>query len=99
MKPELIKDILTSIPDSRKVTICGWVRTSRDSKNLVFIHVNDGSCFANIQLTFDRTSPSENANVNNIEENLKKLSTGASDRAEGIIISSPASGQSVEVTL
>ena len=73
MKPELIKDILTSNPDSRKVTICGWVRTSRDSKNLVFIHVNDGSCFANIQLTFDRTSPSENADVNNIEENLKKL--------------------------
>ena len=72
MKPELIKDILTSNPDSRKVTICGWVRTSRDSKNLVFIHVNDGSCFANIQLTFDRTSPSENADVNNIEENLKK---------------------------
>ena len=99
MKPELIKDILTSNPDSRKVTICGWVRTSRDSKNLVFIHVNDGSCFANIQLTFDRTSPSENADVNNIEENLKKLSTGASVRAEGKLIASPASGQAVEVIL
>ena len=99
MKPELIKDILTSNPDSRKVTICGWVRTSRDSKNLVFIHVNDGSCFANIQLTFDRTNPSENADVNNIEENLKKLSTGASVRAEGKLIASPASGQAVEVIL
>ena len=99
MVPTLIKDLLASSPDGRKVTVCGWVRTVRDSKNLVFIQVNDGSCFANIQLTFDRNAPSANANVNNIEEELKKLNTGASIRAEGIIIPSPASGQAVEVTL
>lgn len=99
MKPQLIKDILTSNPDGRKITICGWVRTMRDSKNLVFIHVNDGSCFANIQLTLDRNAPLANANLNNIEENLKKITTGASIRAEGILIASPASGQAVEVTL
>ncbi|MDY2924497.1 MAG: OB-fold nucleic acid binding domain-containing protein, partial [Treponema sp.] len=57
MVPTLIKDLLTSSPDGRKVTVCGWVRTVRDSKNLVFIQVNDGSCFANIQLTFDRNAP------------------------------------------
>ena len=99
MVPTLIKDLLTSSPDGRKVTVCGWVRTVRDSKNLVFIQVNDGSCFANIQLTFDRNAPSNNANVNNIEEELKKLNTGASVRAEGLLIPSPASGQAVEVTL
>ncbi len=99
MVPTLIKDLLASSPDGRKVTVCGWVRTVRDSKNLVFIQVNDGSCFANIQLTFDRNAPSANANVNNIEEELKKLNTGASIRAEGVIIPSPASGQAVEVTL
>ena len=99
MVPTLIKDLLSSSLDGRKVTVCGWVRTVRDSKNLVFIQVNDGSCFANIQLTFDRNAPSANANVNNIEEELKKLNTGASIRAEGVIIPSPASGQAVEVTL
>lgn len=99
MVPTLIKDLLISSPDGRKVTVCGWVRTVRDSKNLVFIQVNDGSCFANIQLTFDRNAPSANANVNNIEEELKKLNTGASIRAEGVIIPSPASGQAIEVTL
>ncbi len=99
MVPTLIKDLLTSSPDGRNVKVCGWVRTVRDSKNLVFIQVNDGSCFANIQLTFDRNSPSNNANVNNIEETLKKLNTGASVRATGILIPSPASGQAVEVTL
>jgi asparaginyl-tRNA synthetase len=99
MKPILIKDLLTSEPDGRKVTVCGWVRTKRDSKNLVFVQVNDGSCFASIQLTFDRNSPDKNAAVNEIENELKKISTGASVRAEGILVASPASGQAVEVTL
>lgn len=99
MVPVLIKDLLAASPVGQKVKVCGWVRTIRDSKNLVFIQVNDGSCFANIQLTFDRNSPLNNANVNNIEETLKKLNTGASVRAEGILIPSPASGQAVEVTL
>ena len=98
MKPTLIKDLLTSAPDGRDVTVCGWVRTKRDSKNLVFIQVNDGSCFANIQLTFDRSNP-QGANSENIENELKKINTGASIRAEGKIIPSPASGQAVEVTL
>ena len=98
MKPTLIKDLLTSEPDGRSVTVCGWVRTKRDSKNLVFIQVNDGSCFANIQLTFDRSNPKD-ADVNNIENELKRINTGTSIKAEGIIIPSPASGQAVEVTL
>ncbi len=99
MVPTLIKDLLTSSTDGREVKVCGWVRTVRDSKGLVFIQVNDGSCFANIQLTFDRNAPSKNANVNNIETELAKLNTGASVRATGLLIESPASGQAVEVTL
>ncbi len=94
MKTQLIKDILVSKPDGKPVTICGWVRTKRDSKNLCFIQVNDGSCFASIQLTFDR----ENQNIN-IDNELKKITTGASIKATGKLIESPASGQAVEVTL
>ena len=99
MVPTLIKDILVSEPDGKNITVCGWVRTVRDSKNLVFIQVNDGRCFANIQLTFDRNNPSDNANADSIEAELKKLNTGASVRAEGLLVPSPASGQAVEVTL
>ncbi|MCH5291599.1 MAG: asparagine--tRNA ligase [Treponema sp.] len=98
MKPVLIKDLLTSAPDGRTVTVCGWVRSKRDSKNLVFIQVNDGSCFASIQLTFDRTNPGS-ADTPAIEAALKDTLTGASIRAEGSLIPSPASGQAVEVTL
>ena len=86
MVPVLIKDLLSTKPEGQLVKVCGWVRTVRDSKGLVFIQVNDGSCFANIQLTFDRNSPSNNADINNIEENLKKLNTGASVRATGLLI-------------
>ena len=82
MKTQLIKDILVSEPDGRLVTICGWVRTKRDSKNLCFIQVNDGSCFATIQLTYDR----ENANNENIENSLPNVTTGASIKATGKLI-------------
>ena len=98
MKPVLIKDLLTSEPDGRSVTVCGWVKSKRDSKNLVFIQVNDGSCFASVQLTFDRTN-TQGANAEKIEKNLAKTLSGASVRAEGKIIPSPASGQAVEITL
>ena len=99
MIPTLIKDLLKTNPEGQEIKVCGWVRTVRDSKGLVFIQVNDGSCFANIQLTFDRNNPSKNANISNIEENLKLLNTGASVRATGKLIPSPASGQAVEITL
>lgn len=99
MKTQLVKDILVSEPDERKIIVCGWVRTIRDSKNLVFIHINDGSCFASIQLTFDRSNPDKNADITTIENNLKNITTGASVRAEGTLIESPASGQTVEVKL
>ncbi|MBO4758712.1 MAG: asparagine--tRNA ligase [Spirochaetaceae bacterium] len=98
MKTQLIKDLLVSEPDGRTVTVCGWVRTMRDSKNLCFIQVNDGSCFASVQLTFDRNNPG-NANSNDIEAAFKKISTGASIKATGAIIPSPASGQAIEITL
>ena len=31
--------------DGTSVTVCGWVKTIRDSKALGFIELNDGSCF------------------------------------------------------
>ncbi|MDR2897843.1 MAG: asparagine--tRNA ligase [Spirochaetaceae bacterium] len=86
--------MLVSEPDGRSVTVCGWVRTKRDTKNLTFIQVNDGSCFASIQLTFDR----EGGNVTpEIEAELKKITTGASIEAVGNLTASPASGQAVEI--
>ncbi len=36
-----------------KVTVAGWARTVRDSKNIGFIELNDGSCFKNVQVVFE----------------------------------------------
>ncbi|MDR2543713.1 MAG: asparagine--tRNA ligase [Treponema sp.] len=93
MLPKLIKYILTETPQSQEIEIYGWVRTKRDMKNLVFVEVNDGSCFSNIQCTFDR-----GAGLNaQTEETLVSLTTGASVKINGKLIPSPASGQAVEV--
>ncbi|UTC50186.1 asparagine--tRNA ligase [Treponema sp. OMZ 855] len=89
----LIKDILTQKPDGQEVAVYGWVRTKRETKNLIFIQVNDGSCFASIQLTFDRDKGIDAQT----EKELSRITTGASIKAVGALIESPASGQSVEV--
>lgn len=34
--------------EGKTVTVCGWVRTIRDSKALGFIELNDGGCFNNL---------------------------------------------------
>ena len=36
-------------------TICGWVRTSRDSKNVAFLEINDGTTFKHIQVVIDKS--------------------------------------------
>ena len=74
MKTTLIKDFLVSEPDGREVTIYGWVRTKRETKNLVFIQINDGSCFASIQVTFDR----DKGISGEVEAEIKRITTGAS---------------------
>ena len=44
------------------IKICGWLRTSRNSKSVGFIELNDGTCFSNIQVVYE-------------EEKLKDLSS------------------------
>ncbi len=95
MKTQLIREILVSEPDGRSVTIYGWVRTKRETKNLVFIQVNDGSCFASIQGTLDR----DKGISAETEASLKLAGTGASVAITGLLVPSPASGQAVEVQI
>jgi asparaginyl-tRNA synthetase len=93
MLPRLIKYILAETPESQDVQISGWVRTKRDMKNLVFVEVSDGSCFAGIQCTFDRAAGLDA----DTEAALAALTTGSSVEVNGKLVASPASGQSVEV--
>ncbi len=75
----------------RKVLLCGWVRTRRDSKGgFSFIEINDGSCQGNVQVV----APGE---LPNYESEIKKLPTGASVAVEGEVKASPAKGQPTEI--
>lgn len=38
----------------KEVVVCGWVRTSRDSKNVAFLEVNDGTTLQHLQVVIDK---------------------------------------------
>jgi asparaginyl-tRNA synthetase len=79
------------IPPGSSVTVRGWVRTRRDSKaGLSFIHVHDGSCFDPIQVVAPAT-------LANYESEIRKLTSGCSVVARGVVTPSQGQGQSVEL--
>ena len=84
-----IKQILKSPNIDQELTISGWVRTRRGSKNVSFIALNDGSTIKNLQIVAEST-------VFN-EEIIKKINTGACIRAKGLLKSSEGKEQSLEV--
>ncbi len=45
----------------KTVAVCGWVRTSRDSKNVAFAELNDGSELNHTQIVFDKAVFSDEA--------------------------------------
>ncbi len=56
MKHIDIKDILSgSQYQGKEVTVCGWVRTSRDSKNMAFMEINDGTTLKHLQVVIDKS--------------------------------------------
>ena len=60
MKHTDIKDILTDESFiGKQVTVCGWVRTSRDSKNMAFIELNDGTSLHHLQIVIDKSKLSD----------------------------------------
>ena len=74
----------------RQVTVCGWVRTLRDSKQLGFIELNDGSNFQNLQVVF------EDAKIDNFKE-VTKYNVGTSIVVTGRVVLTPNAKQPLEV--
>ena len=78
-----------SFKDS-KVTVCGWIRTNRDSKVLGFMELNDGSCFKGVQVVFEKDKLSNFAEV-------AKYNVGAAVVVEGDFILTPEAKQPFEI--
>lgn len=55
MKHTDIKEVVNS-PEliGKSVTVCGWVRTARNSKNVAFIELNDGTTLKHLQIVIDK---------------------------------------------
>jgi asparaginyl-tRNA synthetase len=81
-----IKDVLAAGTPGESITVMGWVRTFRNNQ---FIALNDGSTNANLQVVVDF------ANVD--PGLLRRITTGASLKAVGVVADSPGKGQRVEL--
>lgn len=86
-----IKEALRMQASESEITVMGWVRTKRGSKNVAFIALNDGSTINNLQLVIDLERIPE--------ENLALMHTGASLWAKGHLVPSMGSGQAVELAV
>ncbi len=71
-----------------KVTVCGWVRTSRDSKNMAFIELNDGTSFKHLQIVIDKAQMTDIADF---------LRLGTSLKVTGTVVKSAVAVDSVEI--
>lgn len=70
------------------ITVCGWVRTSRDSKNMAFLELNDGTTLKHLQIVIDKNVLSD------IGEFMK---LGTSLKVVGKVVESVVAKDSVEV--
>ncbi len=84
-----IEKVLATDPQDQVLTVMGWVRTKRASKNVAFIALNDGSTVNNLQVVADAEKFGEDI--------LKRISTGAGISATGQLVASQGAGQSVEL--
>lgn len=92
MKHTDIKDIFahTDAYVNGNVTVCGWVRTARDSKSVSFLEINDGTCFRNLQIVVDKAR---------IPDDMVRdaMAVGASVRAGGRLVASERNGCELEL--
>lgn len=72
------------------ITIKGWIRSIRDSKNVTFIVVNDGSTLAGIQVVTDQS-------MLGYEKTIPLLTNGASICVHGNVVKSPGDEQAIEI--
>jgi asparaginyl-tRNA synthetase len=85
---EYIRSLLKRSP-GETVTARGWVKTRRDSKNVHFIQLNDGSSPVDLQVVLDAGVVTP--------ETVVAITTGACLSVEGELVASPGKGQAVEL--
>jgi asparaginyl-tRNA synthetase len=89
MKNVRVADVLLSEAEVASLVVKGWVRTKRESKEFVFLEINDGSCLKNLQAIVD-------AGAEGFDQ-LERVNTGAAVSLYGALVESPGQGQKWEL--
>lgn len=84
-----VRDLLTNANAGADVIVTGWVKTSRFSKNVSFVHIFDGSTPKTVQIVL---------NAELAEQFKSDLGIGAAVRIRGEWVASPGGEQSLEVS-
>ncbi len=80
----------TDVFGGKEITVSGWVRTIRISKNFGFIELNDGSFFKNLQIVIEADK------LENFTE-VSKLNVGSAITATGLLELTPGAKQPFEL--
>lgn len=90
MAKQRISDILGKAEVGQHLVVRGWVRSRRDSKNVSFVVLNDGSAMGSLQAVVDAATPGW-------AEIQHDVQTGASVAIDGELVASLGKGQKVEL--
>uniref|UniRef100_A0A8D0MYI2 asparagine--tRNA ligase n=1 Tax=Sus scrofa TaxID=9823 RepID=A0A8D0MYI2_PIG len=71
--------------NGERVKVQGWIRSVRSQKEVLFLHVNDGSSLESLQVVADSSFDS------------RELAFGSSVEVQGQLVKSPSKGQNVEL--
>ncbi|XP_051843172.1 probable asparagine--tRNA ligase, mitochondrial isoform X2 [Antechinus flavipes] len=80
-----IRDALVSQEPGENVKVQGWVRSVRSQKEVLFLHINDGSSLEHLQIVADPILFKSN------------LTFGCSVEVQGVLVKSPYKKQNMEL--
>ena len=94
-----LKDLYRSTNEflNKDITVGGWIRTSRNNKNLGFIELNDGSFFRSVQIVFEDGLSADGSDNALKFEDAAKLGVGACITVNGRVVESPGAKQPFEI--
>jgi len=84
-----IRVVLASHKEQSDLLVKGWVRTVRSGKGVAFAALNDGSCFASLQIVVEADHPDFSS--------FSQLGTGACLGVRGELVASQGGGQRWEL--
>ena len=74
---------------NQHLTVCGWVKSNRDSKAFGFITLSDGTSFTPVQIVYDEKLSNFDA--------VSKINVGAALIASGTLLLTPNAKQPFEI--